>query len=87
MTGMGGMIKSGEWKLRGIRRRSEKGRCRLCSDEEDVPHIPLKCSETKKFKEQFLSSNKWLNINENVACKITISCINVAELRNTGKYL
>jgi hypothetical protein len=34
-------------------------------------------------------SSKWLNINEDVACKRIITCTNVAELRNrpVGKQL
>jgi hypothetical protein len=46
-------FKTGIWKLRGMRKGSEKGRCPLCSEEEDSIHILLKCSETRKWREQF----------------------------------
>jgi hypothetical protein len=56
----------GVCKLRGMRRGLEEGRCPLCKEDEDVIHKLLKCSETRKWREQFLS-RKWLNINEDVA--------------------
>jgi hypothetical protein len=40
-------LKTGIWKLRGIGRGFERGRCPLCLGEEDAKHILLKCSETK----------------------------------------
>jgi hypothetical protein len=49
--------KAGIWKLRGIRRGLERGRCPLCLGEEDVKHIILKCFETKKWREQYVNSN------------------------------
>jgi hypothetical protein len=48
--------------------------------------IQLKCSETKKWIEQF-SSSEWFNINKDVAYKWIINCTNAAEWRNVGKYL
>jgi hypothetical protein len=48
-------FKIGIWKLRGMRKGFDKGRCPLCSEEEDPKHILLKCSETRKWREQFLS--------------------------------
>jgi hypothetical protein len=41
-------FKTGIWKLRGMRKGLEKGRCPACSEDEDVIHILLKCSETRK---------------------------------------
>jgi hypothetical protein len=38
-------LKAGIWKLKGIRRGLEKGRCPLCWGEEDEKHILLKCKE------------------------------------------
>lgn len=46
----------------------------------------LKCSVTRKRKEQFLS-RKWLNVNEEVAYKIKTNSTNEVELRNAGIYL
>jgi hypothetical protein len=50
-------FKTGTWKLRGMR----KGRRPLCSEGEDAIHILLKFSETRKWREQFLS-RKWLRV-------------------------
>jgi hypothetical protein len=36
-------FKTGIWKLRGMRKGSEKGRCPLCSKDEDAIHMLLKC--------------------------------------------
>jgi hypothetical protein len=41
----------------------------------------LKCSETKKWRKNFLRS-KWLNIDEYVAFKRIINCTNVEDLKN-----
>jgi hypothetical protein len=52
-------------------------------------HRPLllKCSETRKRREQFFSI-KWLVRNDEVAYKrLLINCTNVVELRDIGKYL
>jgi hypothetical protein len=77
-------FKTGIWKLRGMRKGSEKSRCPLCSEEEDSIHILLKCSETRKWREQFLS-RKWLRLNEWIVLKKIINCTN--SIRNIGSYL
>jgi hypothetical protein len=79
-------FKTGVWKLRGTRKRFEKGRCPLCSEDEDAIHILLKCSEMSKWREQFFT-RKWLIVNEEIANKKIINCTNIIELRNTGIYL
>jgi hypothetical protein len=56
-------FKTGIWKLRHMRKGFEKGRCPLCSEDEDAIHILLKCLEMRKWREQFLS-RKWLILNE-----------------------
>jgi hypothetical protein len=56
-------FRTGIWMLRGMRKGFEKGRCPLCSEDEDAVHILLKFSETRKWREQFLS-RKWLRLNE-----------------------
>jgi hypothetical protein len=38
---------AGIWKLRGMRKGLEIGRCLLCNGEEDAVHILLKCPERK----------------------------------------
>jgi hypothetical protein len=77
---------AGIWKLRGIRKDFERGRCPLCLGEEDAKHILLKCPETKKWREQLVCS-KWLIINEDIAYREIISCTNVIKIKNIGKYL
>jgi hypothetical protein len=74
------------WKLRGMRKGFQKGRCPVCSEDEDAVHILLKCSETRKWREQVLS-RKWLRRNEWIVYKKIINCTNIIELRNMGSYL
>jgi hypothetical protein len=69
-----------------MRKGSEKAQCLLCSEDKDAIHILLKCLETKKWREQFLS-RKWLLLNEGIAYKKIINCTNITELRNIGIYL
>jgi hypothetical protein len=61
-----------------MRKGFEKGRCPLCSDDEDPAHILLSCSEARKWRKQFLS-RKWLMLNEGIAYKKIINCTNVIE--------
>jgi hypothetical protein len=79
-------FKTGIWKLRGMRKGFEKGRCPLCSEEEDPVHILLKCSETRKWRERFLN-RKLLRLNELIVLNKIINCNNSIELRNIGNYL
>jgi hypothetical protein len=79
-------FKTGIWKLRGMRKGSEKARCPLCSEDEDATHILLKCSETRKWREQFLR-RKWLVLNEWIAYTKIINCTNITDLRNIGSYI
>jgi hypothetical protein len=65
-----------------VRKGFEKGRCPLCSEEEDAIHILLKCSETRQFL-----SRKWLRLNEWIFFKEIINCTNSIELRHIGSYL
>jgi hypothetical protein len=48
-SGLAG-FRSGIWKLRGMRKGFEKGRCPLCSEEKDAIHILLKFSDTRKWR-------------------------------------
>jgi hypothetical protein len=52
----------------------------------DPIHILLKCSETRKWREQFLS-RKWLRLNEWIVFKKIINSSNSIELRIIGSYL
>jgi hypothetical protein len=79
-------FKTGIWKLRGMRKGFQKERCPLCSEEEDPTHILLKCSEIRKWREQFLS-RKWLRLNELIVFNKIINYNNSIELRNIGSYL
>jgi hypothetical protein len=64
-----------------MRKGFEKGRCPLCSEDED--DILLKCSKTRKWREQFLS-RKWHILNEWIAYMKIINCTNIIELRKIG---
>jgi hypothetical protein len=79
-------FRAGIWKLRGMRKGLETGRCPLCNGEEDAIHILLKCPEIRRLREHLLS-RKWQIINEELAYKKIINCTNTAELRNLGRYL
>jgi hypothetical protein len=79
-------FKTGIWKLRGMRKGSEKGKCPLCSEEEDAIHTLLKCLGTRKWREQLLST-KWLTVNEESAYKTITNCTNAVELRNSYRKL
>jgi hypothetical protein len=46
----------------------------------------LKCSETKKWREECVNSN-WLNIKEDLAYRKIVSCTNVNKIKPLGKYL
>jgi hypothetical protein len=72
---MGIWLKVRIWKLRRIRRGSERGWCPLCLGEEDAKHILLKWPGTYQWREEFACC-KWLNINENIAYRKIISCTN-----------
>jgi hypothetical protein len=69
-----------------MRKGFENGRCPLCSEDEDPIHILLKCSETRKWREQF-SSRKWRRLNEWIVLNKIINCTNSIELRNIVSYL
>jgi hypothetical protein len=38
----------GLWKRRGKRRNADKGRCRLCNEDENLVLMLLKCNETQR---------------------------------------
>jgi hypothetical protein len=72
--------------LKGDRRNADKGRCPLCSEEEDVKHILLECKETKYWREKLIH-DKWLNMNTEVACRKIMKITNRTHIQNIGKYL
>jgi hypothetical protein len=72
----------GNRERRGKDFRKVRGRFPLCIGE-DVIHVLLKCSETRKWREEIFST-KWFIIDEEVAYKRIINCGNFVELWNTG---
>jgi hypothetical protein len=78
-------FRAGIWKLTGMRKGLEIGRCPLCIREEDAVHILIKCPGTRRLREQL--SRKLQIINEELAYKKIINCTNTVELRNLGRYL
>jgi hypothetical protein len=79
-------FRAGIWKLRGIRKGLDIGRCPLCNGEEYVVHILLKCPETRRLREHLLSRKLQIII-EKLAYKKIFTCNNTVELRNLGRYL
>jgi hypothetical protein len=75
-------FKTGTWKLRGLKKGSERIRCLVFSEDEDVVHILLKFSERRKWREQFWG-RKWLMLNEGISYKKITNCTNIREL-NVG---
>ena len=53
-------------KLRRIGKKTDKGKCTLCLGEDDVMHIFMSISETRKLRKEVLNK-EWLAINEDVA--------------------
>jgi hypothetical protein len=50
------------WKMKGLRKGVESGRCPLCEEEKNESHILLKCKEMKGWTvtilQQEMSKNK-----------------------------
>jgi hypothetical protein len=44
-------FRAGIWKVRGVRKGLEIGRCLLYNGEEDAMRIVLKCPETRRMRE------------------------------------
>ena len=64
----------------------DKGRCPLCSGEEDVKHILLDCKETKHWRIKLIL-DKWLNMNKQVAYRKMVKITNKAHIQNLRKCL
>jgi hypothetical protein len=58
----------------------------LCNGEEYTVHILLKCPETRRLRENFLS-RKWQIINEELAYNKIINCVNTVKIRNLSRYV
>jgi hypothetical protein len=70
-------FKAGVYELRGMSKGFQKGRCPLCSEEEDAMHIRiLKCPDKRKMRGKPLS-RKWLQEYNKFYKYLTL------ELRNT----
>jgi hypothetical protein len=50
-------FRAGIWKLRGIRKGLEIGRCPLRNGEEDAVYILLKCPETRRLRNTSCAGN------------------------------
>jgi hypothetical protein len=80
------VVNSRIWQLKGVRRNTDKGRCPLCLEEEDVEHILLGCKETKHWRVKLIH-DKWLNMNKEVAYRKIVKITNRVHIPNLGKYL
>jgi hypothetical protein len=52
------MVKLEIKKLRGLKRRGERGRFSSCTDEENDIYVPRKCREVQRWKENFLTAKR-----------------------------
>jgi hypothetical protein len=68
-----------------LRESTDKGRCPLCLDKEDVKHILLDCLETRNWRTTFSNENG-LNMNKEVYWKI-LRYTNKDHIGNLGRYL
>jgi hypothetical protein len=68
------------------RKGVEKGTCLLCLGKEGTKHILLECPETKNWRTEMFCK-RWLDINEEVACRKMLSCTNKMTVKNMGKFL
>jgi len=59
----------------------ENVRYRLFGEETSGIHLLLKCTKTKRWREEF-PNNKWPNINEEIALRKLRTCNKYTELRN-----
>jgi hypothetical protein len=59
-------FRAGIWKLRGMSKGLENGRCSHLM--KDTVHVLLKCPETRRLREHLLS-RKWQTTNEEIAYK------------------
>jgi hypothetical protein len=59
---------AGVWQLKGMGGSTYKGRCPLCSGENDVKHTSLDRLETRYCIIKYLNA-WWLNMNKDVACR------------------
>jgi hypothetical protein len=50
-------MRAGIWKLRRLRRGTDKGSCPLGLGKEDAKHILLRCPETKIWTTDFILAN------------------------------
>jgi hypothetical protein len=71
------------WELRDIRSLYGKGICPLCLEDDGAKVVSL---EEVERREEFECS-KWLNMNEDLACKKVLNRTNVTKLKTIGKYL
>lgn len=78
-------FKDGTWKLRLVRKGLAKGKCPLCSKDENAVHILLQFLEME-LKEQLLN-RKWLALNEKLTYKKIKNHTHALELRSTGIFL
>jgi hypothetical protein len=73
------------WKMRGLRKRAERGRCPLCEEDKNESHILLKCKEMKGWRVTILQQE--MSRNKKNAYRKLISNITTLELDNLNKLL
>jgi hypothetical protein len=63
------------WKLRVIKKKMDGGRCLSRFGKEDSKNVLMSCTETRKWRTQFLN-RKWRNVSDKVASKKILRCTN-----------
>jgi hypothetical protein len=74
------------WKLKVIRRNTDKGKCPLYLGEEDVKHILPDFLETRNWRMKFLKE-KLLNLNKEIAHRKILRVTNKEQIRYVGRHL
>jgi hypothetical protein len=67
---------AGVSKLRRIGKKTDKGKGTLCLGEDDVMHIFMSSSDTRKLRKEVLNK-EWLLINEEVNDRKILRCADI----------
>ena len=67
------------WKLRVIKKKMDEERCLSRFGKEDSKNVLMSCTETRKWRTQFLN-REWQNVSEKVASKKILRCTNKEQI-------
>jgi hypothetical protein len=75
------------WKLKGLRKGAERGRCPLREEEMTASHILLKCKELKRWRVTILQQEMSTNKRKKTAYRKLIRNNTTLELDSLNKCL